>query len=88
MADFRETLEIVKNSNCFLSFSFCKIKEDLAAVDDDQLPNPPMEIEFADDATISEVADLIDSLSDTSDEASVRIRQLLDTGKTTMIKEY
>jgi hypothetical protein len=57
-------------------------------VDDDQLPNPPMEIEFADDATIGEVADLIDDLSDTSDEASVRIRQLLDTGKTTMIKEY
>ena len=88
MADFRETLEVSKNSTCFLSFSFCKTKEDLAVVDDDQLPNPPMEIEFADDATIGEVADLIDSLSDTSNEASVRIRQLLDTGKTTMIKEY
>ena len=88
MADFRETLEVSKNSTCFLSFSFCKTKEDLALVDDDQLPNPPMEIEFADDATIGEVADLIDGLSDTSDEASVRIRQLLDTGKTTMIKEY
>ena len=88
MADFREILEVSKNSTCFLSFSFCKTKEDLAVVDDDQLPNPPMEIEFADDATIGEVADLIDSLSDTSNEASVRIRQLLDTGKTTMIKEY
>ncbi len=88
MADFRETLEVSKNSTCFLSFSFCKTKEDLALVDGDQLPNPPMEIEFADDATIGEVTDLIDGLSDTSDEASVRIRQLLDTGKTTMIKEY
>ena len=88
MADFRETLEVSKNSTCFLSSSFCKTKEDLALVDGDQLPNPPMEIEFADDATIGEVTDLIDGLSDTSDEASVRIRQLLDTGKTTMIKEY
>ena len=88
MADFREVLEVSKNSKCFLSFSFCKTKEDLALVDDDQLPNPPMEIEFADDATIGEVADLIDSLSDSADEATIRIQQLLDTGKTTMIKEY
>jgi len=88
MADFRETLEVVKNSKCFLSYSFCKTKEDLALVDDDQLPNPPMEIEFAEDATIGEVSDLIDSLSDSADESTMRIQQLLDTGKTTMIKEY
>ena len=88
MADFRETLEVSKNSTCFLSFSFCKTKEDLALVDDDQLPNPPMEIDWDDNATIGEVSDLIDSLSDTSDEASVRIRQLLDTGRTRMVKEY
>ena len=88
MADFREVLEVSKNSTCFLSFSFCKTKEDLAVVDEDELPNPPVEIEFADDATISEVADLIDKLSDNADEASFRIQQLLDTGKTTMIKEY
>ena len=88
MADFRETLEVSKNSTCFLSYSFCKVKEDLALVDDDQLPNPPMEIEFADDATIGEVSDLIDGLSDSADESTLRIQQLLDTGKTTMIKEY
>ena len=88
MADFRETLEVSKNSTCFLSFSFCRTKEDLAVVDDDQLLNPPMEIEFADDATIGEVSDLIDSLSDSADETSFRMEQLLDTGKTTMIKEY
>lgn len=87
MADFRETLEVVKNSKCFLSFSFCKTKEDLA-VEEGMLPNPPMEIEFAEDATIGEIADLIDSLSDSADESTLRIQQLLDTGKTTMIKEY
>ena len=88
MADFRETLEVVKNSKCFLSYSFCRVKEDLAVVDDDQLPYPPMEIDWSDDATIGEVSDLIDSLSDSADESTMRIQQLLDTGKTTMIKEY
>lgn len=88
MADFREVLEVRKNSTCFLSFSFCKTKEDLAVVDDNQLPNPPMEIDWDDCATIGEVSDLIDRLSDTSDEATMRIQQLLDTGKTTMTKEY
>ena len=87
MADFREILEVQKNSKCFLSFSFCKTKEDLAT-EEGMLPNPPMEIEFDDDATIGEVADLIDSLSDTNDEATMRIQQLLDTGRTRMVKEY
>jgi hypothetical protein len=87
MADFREVLEVRKNSTCFLAFTWCKTKEDLAT-EEGMLPNPPMEIDWNDCATIGEVSDLIDSLSDTSDEASVRIRQLLDTGKTTMIKEY
>ena len=87
MADFREVLEVRKNSTCFLSYSFCKTKEDLAT-EEGMLPNPPMEIEFADDATIGEVSDLIDRLSDTNDEATMRIQQLLDTGKVSMIKEY
>ena len=87
MADFRGVLEVQKNSKCFLSYSFCRTKEDLAT-EEGMLPNPPMEIEFAEDATIGEVSDLIDRLSDTADEATMRIQQLLDTGKTTMIKEY
>ena len=87
MADFREVLEVQKNSKCFLSFSFRKTKEDLAT-EEGMLPNPPMEIEFDDNATIGKVADLIDSLSDTNDEATMRIQQLLDTGRTRMVKEY
>ena len=47
-----------------------------------------MEIEVANNATIGRVSDLIDSLSDSADESTLRIQQLLDTGKTTMIKEY
>jgi hypothetical protein len=87
MADFREILEVRKNSTCFLSFSFCKTKEDLAT-EEGMLPNPPMEIDWDDCATIGEVSDLIDGLSDTSDEACFRIQQLLDTGRTRMVKEY
>lgn len=87
MADFRETLEVRKNSTCFLAFTWCKTKEDLAT-EEGMLPNPPMEIDWDDNATIGEVADLIDSLSDSADESTLRIQQLLDTGKTTMIKEY
>jgi hypothetical protein len=47
-----------------------------------------MEFDWNDCATIGEVADLIDGLSDSADESTLRIQQLLDTGKTTMIKEY
>lgn len=87
MADFRETLEVRKNSTCFLAFTWCKTKEDLAT-EEGMLPNPPMEIDWNDNATIGEVADLIDSLSDNADESTLRIQQLLDTGKTRMCKEY
>lgn len=87
MADFREVLEVRKNSTCFLAFTWCKTKEDLAT-EEGMLPNPLMEIDWDDNATIGEVSDLIDSLSDNADESTLRIQQLLDTGKTTMIKEY
>ena len=88
MADFRETLEVSKNSTCFLSYSFCKVKEDLAAVDDDQLPNPPMEIEFSDSATLGEVADLIERFSQDEAHCFMALQTLRNTGKVTMIDEY
>lgn len=87
MADFRETLEVRKNSTCFLAFTWCKTKEDLAT-EEGMLPNPPMKIDWDDNATIGEVADLIDSLSDSADESTLRIQQLLDTGRTRMVKEF
>jgi hypothetical protein len=87
MADFRETLEVSKNNTCFLSYSFCKTKEDLA-VEEGMLPNPPTEIDQDDCATIGEVVGLINSFSDTNDEACFRIQQLLDTGRISMVKEY
>ena len=88
MADFREVLEVSKNSTCFLSFSFCKIKEDLAIVDDDQLPNPPVEIEFADDATLGEVADLIERFSENEEECFAALQRLQNTGRLILTDEY
>ena len=88
MADFRETLEVSKNSTCFLSFSFCKTKEDLAVVDDDQLPNPPMEIEFGDDATLDEVEDLIERFSENEEQCYAALQRLQNTGRLILTDEY
>ena len=88
MADFKEVLEVSKNSKCFLSFSFCKVKEDLATVDDDQLPNPPMEIEFGDDATLGEVADLIERFSENEEQCYAALQTLQNTGRLTLTDEY
>ena len=88
MADFRETLEVSKNSTCFLSYSFCRVKEGLAAVDEDQLPNPPMEIEFADDATLGEVADLIERFSENEEQCFAALQRLQNNGKVTLTDEY
>lgn len=88
MADFREVLEVSKNSTCFLSFSFCKTKEDLAVVDGVQLPNPPMEIEFTDDATLDEVADLIEWLTENEEQCFAALQRLQNNGKVTLTDEY
>ena len=88
MVDFRETLEVSKNSTCFLSFSFYKVKEDLAVVDHDQLPNPPMEIEFAEDATLGEVADLIEGFSENEEQCFAALQTLQNTGRLTLTDEY
>ena len=88
MADFRETLEVSKNSTCFLSFSFCKTKEDLALIDEDELPNPPVEVEFAEDATLGEVADLIERFSENEEQCFAALQILQDNGKVFLTDEY
>ena len=87
MADFRETLEVSKNSTCFLAFSWCRTKEDLST-EEEMLPNPPMEIEFEQEASISEVSELIDNFCETAHKASHAITTLLNNGKVTIVEEY
>lgn len=87
MADFRETLEVSKNSTCFLAFSWCRTKEDLAT-EEGMLPNPPMEIEFEQEATLEEVSEMIDSFCETADKANMAIDALLNNGKITLTDEY
>ena len=87
VTDFRETLEVSKNSTCFLSFSWCRIKEDLAT-EEGMLPNPPLEIEFEQNASLEEVSEMIDSFCETADKASSALEALLNNGKTTIVEEY
>jgi hypothetical protein len=87
MSDFKETLEVSKNSTCFLSFSWCRIKEDLAT-EEGMLPNPPLEIEFEQEATVAEVAELLDGFCETADKASRAIDALLNNGHVTVVEEY
>ena len=87
MADFRETLEVKKNSTCFLSYSFCWTKEDLAT-EEGMLPNPPMEIEFDVDATLGEVADLIENFCETADKCQAAIDALFNNGRIRISEEY
>ena len=87
MADFRETLEVSKNSTCFLSFSWCRIKEDLAT-EEGMLPNPPLEIEYEQNASLEEVSKMIDSFCETADKASSALEALLNNGKAVIVEEY
>ena len=87
MADFRETLEVSKNSTCYLAFSWCRIKEDLST-EEGMLPNPPMEIEFEQDASLEEVSDTIENFCETASKATHAIEALLNNGKITVIEEY
>jgi len=81
MADFRETLKVRKNSTCFLSYSFCLVKEDLAT-------DESLDIEFSDSATLGEVADLIERFSVDEAHCFLALQTLRDTGKVTLTDEY
>ena len=87
MADFRETLEVQKNSTCFLAFSWCRTKEDLST-EEGMLSNPPMEIEFEQEASLEEVAELLDDFCETASKATGAIDRLLNNGKVTVVEEY
>lgn len=86
MADFKETLEVVKNSSCF--FAYCWTKENLAELGENELPAPPVEIEWSDTASLAEVVDKIEHMSNYEDQCQAAINRLFATGKLTLIDEY
>ena len=47
-----------------------------------------MEIEFADNATLGEVADLIERFSENEEQCFVALQRLQNNGKITMVDEY
>lgn len=87
MADFREILEVSKNSKSFLSYSFSWMKEDLST-EEGMLPNPPMEIRFGDDLTLDKVDTLIDDFSENAAQCAAALQTLSNNGKVTMVSEY
>lgn len=90
ITDFKETLEIVKNSTCLLSYSYCWTKEDPALEEEDGLPAPPVEIDFNThhDLTLEEVERMVEDFTSTADECNAAIQKLLDTGRVRIVSEY
>lgn len=91
VTDFKETLEIVKNSTCLLSYSYCWAKEDLALTEDeDGLPVPPVEVDFNThyDLTLEEAEKMLEDFTSTADECNAAIQKLLDTGRVRLVSEY
>lgn len=81
MADFRETLEVVKNSSCFLSYSFQITQEDLASESSKVLDSGK-------DISLIVVSDLIDDFCETQDKANTAVDNLLRNGKVKITEEY
>lgn len=88
MADFRETLTVTRNSTCFMSYSFCWVKEDLAELDEDGLQSPPAEIDWDDNATIGEITDQIERFCDKENKVFAALQELRSTGHITLTDEY
>lgn len=87
VTDFKETLEVKKNSKCFLSYSFNWTKEDLST-EEGMLPNPPMEIRFGDNLTLDKVETLINDFSENEEQCAAALQTLQNNGKVTMVSEY
>lgn len=81
MADFKETLEVTKNSTCFLSYTYVWHQEDLA-------DGTTKDCDWVDDATLGEVADLIESFCDTEDKTALALQYLMNTGMIKLTEEY
>lgn len=81
MADFRETLEVVKNSSCFLSYSFQITQEDLVSESSKILNSSKS-------ASLITVSDIIDTFCETQDKANTAVNNLLRNGKVEITEEY
>ena len=81
VSDFKETLEVVKNSSSFLSYSFRRVQENLAFESSKLL-------DCKQEASLEEVSDLIDEFCETQDKANASIHYLLNNGKVTIVEEY
>lgn len=79
--DFKETLKVVKNSSCFLSYSFQITQEDLASESSKVLDSGKS-------VSLIVVSDLIDEFCETQDKANTAVNNLLRNGRVEIIEEY
>ena len=79
--DFKETLKVVKNSSCFLSYSFQITQEDLTSESSKVLDSGKS-------VSLIVVSDLIDEFWETQDKANTAVNNLLRNGRVEIIEEY
>ena len=79
--DFKETLKVVKNSSCFLSYSFQITQEDLANESSKVLDSSKS-------VSLTAVSDLIDEFCETQDKANIAVNVLLQNGMVEITEEY
>lgn len=83
--DFKETLEVSRNCSAnFLCYSYCHTQEDLAIEDE----YSTRVLDFNDNASLEEVASLIEDFCPTDDKTSICLQRLLDTGRVIIEEEY
>lgn len=81
MANFKEFLEVTKNSTCFLTYTFVKVKEDLAT-------GETIGANVNLNASLGKVSDLIEKFCTNEEQTFAAIQQLMNTGSVQLIDEY
>lgn len=81
VTDFKETLEVKKNSKCFLSYSFRWVKTDLTF-------GEVLETKSGSELSLNEVDTLIDDFSENEEQCAAALQTLQNNGKVTMVSEY
>ena len=81
VTDFKETLEVKKNSKCFLSYSYRWTKTDLTF-------NDVLETKSGSELSLNEVDSLIDDFSENAAQCAAALQTLQNNGKVTMVSEY
>lgn len=81
MADFKEFLEVTKNSTCFLTYTYVKVKEDLTT---GETIGANVDL----NASLGKVSDLIEKFCANEEQTFAAIQQLMNNGRVYLSDEY